>query len=79
MSGGLHKKPAGKRKSRRDFLNLTAKELSAIEDQLESEKLLIQKCRAFAMMCEDPELRKKCEGMAGKHQGHYDRLLEFLK
>ena len=44
-------------------MNLTAKELSAIEDQLESEKLLIQKCRAFAMMCEDPELRKKCEGM----------------
>lgn len=60
-------------------MNLTAKELTAIEDQLESEKLLIEKCRAFAVMCDDPELRKKCENMAGKHQGHYDKLLEFLK
>lgn len=57
---------------------LTAKELSAIEDQLSSEKLLITKCKAYAQMCEDPELKKKCETMAGKHQHHYEKLLNFL-
>ena len=60
-------------------MNLTEKELNAIEDQLENEKLLIDKYRSFAVLCSDPELRKKCAGMAGKHQEHYERLLEFLK
>lgn len=57
---------------------LTAKELSAIEDQLSGEKLLITKLKSYSQMCTDPELKKKCESMAGKHQTHYERLLSFL-
>lgn len=59
-------------------MTLTAKELTAIEDQLSGEKLLIAKCKSYAQMCDDPELKKKCETMAGKHQSHYDKLLSFL-
>lgn len=59
-------------------MTVTAKELSAIEDQLSGEKLLVTKCKAYGQMCDDPELKKTCETMAGKHQAHYDALLQFL-
>lgn len=58
---------------------LTEKELTAIEDQLKVEKLLATKFKAYALMCEDPELRQKCETMAGKHQSHYDKLVKLLQ
>ncbi len=60
------------------FLTITAKELSALEDQLNGEKLLATKCKAYAQVCEDPELRQKMETLAGKHQQHYEKLLSFL-
>ncbi len=58
--------------------NLTSKELSAIEDQLNSEKLMITKFRSYAQMCTDPQIKQKCEQYAGKHQNHYERLLKCL-
>ncbi len=58
---------------------LTEKELAAIEEQLKIEKLLISKFKAYALMCEDPELKKKCETMAGKHQMHYEKLVRLLQ
>lgn len=57
---------------------LSTKELSAIEDQLSAEKLLIAKYKVYARMCEEPQIRAKCEQLAGKHQNHYDRLLACL-
>lgn len=57
---------------------LTEKELSAIEDQLSSEKLLIAKFKEYAQQCTDPELKQKCNAIAGKHQTHYEKLLSFL-
>ncbi len=57
---------------------LTAKELSLIEDQLKTEKLLIIKNKTYAQLCDDPELRKKCEQMAAKHEEHYQSLLGLL-
>lgn len=57
---------------------LTEKELSAIEDQLSSEKLLIAKCKEYAQQCTDPELKQKCNAIEGKHQTHYEKLLSFL-
>ena len=53
---------------------LTAKELSAIEEQLKAEKLLITKNKAYAQLCDDPEL----EQMAAKHEDHYQTLLSLL-
>ena len=57
---------------------LTAKELLSIEEQLKAEKLLITKNKAYAQLCDDPELRKKCEQMASKHEYHYQTLLALL-
>lgn len=57
---------------------ITAKELSAIEDQLNGEKLLVTKLKAYSQMCDDQQLKQKCETMASKHQNHYDRLLSYL-
>ena len=51
-------------------MTLTAKELTAIEDQLNCEKILVEKCKAYGEQCDDPELKKHCQTMAGKHQKH---------
>ncbi|HEX2985828.1 MAG TPA: spore coat protein [Caproiciproducens sp.] len=59
-------------------MQLTEKELTAIEDQLSEEKLLVTKIRAYSQMCTDPQLKKKCDSIADKHQTHYNQLLSFL-
>jgi hypothetical protein len=60
-------------------LALTEKELTAIEDQLNEENLLITKFRAYSNVCTDPQLKQKCTSIASKHQAHYDQLFSFLK
>ena len=59
-------------------MQLTEKELTAIEDQLSKEKQLVTKIKAYSQMCTDSDLKKKCESIACKHQTHYDQLLSFL-
>ena len=58
--------------------NLSSKELSAIEDQLKAEQVLVQKYQAFSAQFTDPQLRTKCEQIAAKHQNHYQSLLRHL-
>ena len=58
--------------------NLTEKELSDLEDQLNSESLLVKKFRAVAENSTDPALRGKCEQIAAKHKEHFDRLMTYL-
>lgn len=58
--------------------NLTAKELSAIEDQLNMEQLLVKKYKTFAGMTMDAQLKTKCEQIAGKHQEHFNCLMGHL-
>ena len=57
---------------------LTAKELSSLQDQLDYEKLLVKKYKAYACQLEDPQIKSKCEQIAGRHQSHYNRLLNQL-
>lgn len=57
---------------------LTEKELSAIEDQLSGEKLLVTKFKAYSQMCSDSEIKQKCDTIASQHQAHYNKLLSFL-
>ena len=57
---------------------LTAKELSAVEEQLKWEQLAIVKCKVYAGLCGDPQLKQKCETIAGKHITHYERLMSLL-
>ena len=57
---------------------ITEKELTALEDLLSGEKLLVTKYKAYAQMCSDQELEQKCEAIASKHQTHYEKLMTFL-
>lgn len=58
--------------------NLTAKELSALEDQLNIEQMLIKKYRAYATMTQDSQIRTACEQIASQHKQHYDTLMGHL-
>ena len=58
--------------------NLTSKELTAIEDHLSMEQLLVSKYHAIAGQTTDPQLKTKCEQIAAKHREHYQRLLGRL-
>ena len=58
--------------------NLTSKELSALEDQLNYEQVLVKKYHTVAGSCSDPQLRTKCEQVASRHQDHFNRLMSHL-
>lgn len=58
--------------------NLSAKELTAIDDQLTLEQNLVKKYKMYAVSTSDPQIKTKCEQIAAKHQNHYDRLLGHL-
>ena len=57
---------------------LTSKELSAIEEQLNVEQVLIKKYALYATMTSDPQLKIQFENNSAKHQNHYNRLLAQL-
>ncbi len=59
--------------------NLTTKELTALEEQLGSEQVLIKKYHTMASQCTDPALKNRLDSIAGRHQQHYDKLISFLK
>lgn len=61
------------------MINVSLKEFYAIEDQLEAEKLLIEKYRDYAESCTDPALRDKCLNIANVHEKHYNTLLGYLR
>ena len=58
--------------------NLTQKELTALEEALGSEQLLVKKFRAYASQAQDPQIRESAEQMAGRHKQHYDTLMGYL-
>ena len=62
----------------RDIAQLTSKELSALEDALNAERLLIKKYKTYALLSTDPQIKTQSEQTAGRHQNHFDRLLSFL-
>lgn len=58
--------------------NLTSKELSGVEDQLNMEQNLVKKYKMYAQSVTDPQLKNKCEQIAAKHQDHFNRLMGHL-
>ena len=58
--------------------NITSKELSAIEDQLNYEQLLIKKYKNYAAMCQDAGLKTTCEQLAAQHKNHYNTILNYI-
>ena len=59
--------------------NLTEKELSALEDQLGMEQVLIKKYKSYAGIAQDPQIRDVCNRIAARHKQHYDTLMGHLQ
>jgi len=59
--------------------NLTTKELTALEDSLGYEQVLVKKYRTLASQCNDAAIKSRLENIADRHQGHYDALFNFVK
>ena len=57
---------------------LTVKELQALEDQLGAEALAIAKNKMYAEASCDARLKASFNGIAAKHQEHYNKLLALL-
>lgn len=57
---------------------LTSKELTAIEDQLKMEQVVIKKLNHYAQTTSDPQLKAQFEANSAKHQNHYNRLFSQL-
>lgn len=58
--------------------NITAKELTAIEDQLGVEQTLVKKYKLYAQAATDPQIKIKCEQVAARHQDHFNKLMGYL-
>ncbi len=59
-------------------MNLTTKELTAIEEQLGQEQILVQKFKMYSEMTQDQQLKTACEQIASKHEIHINKLLNML-
>ena len=59
-------------------MNLSAKELQFLGDELCSEQLLVKKYTQYACAAEDPQLRTRFEQIAAAHSKHFDRLRSHL-
>ena len=60
-------------------MNLTMKELDAINEQLSREQVLVKKYRAFSSQCSDAQLKVTCNQIADKHQQHFNTLMGYLQ
>ena len=58
--------------------NLTQKELSAIEDSLKEEELLVKKFRSYASLAQDPAIKDQAEQIDDRHKKHFDMLMGHL-
>lgn len=57
---------------------ITSSELTALEEQINFEQMLVKKYHTYAAQCVDPQLRTKCEQVAARHQDHFNRLMTHL-
>ena len=59
--------------------NLTTKELQALEETLDSEKMLVAKYKTMSENTNDTNLKSTFEQISSKHQQHFDSLSSYLK
>lgn len=59
--------------------NLSSKELSALEDQMTHESVLVKKYQHMAQCTCDATLKNKYDQIATMHQSHYNRLYSYLQ
>ena len=61
------------------MVQLSEKELSALNDLLADEELLTKKFQMLANETQDPEIKQKYERISQQHQGHFNALYSYLK
>jgi len=59
--------------------NLTTKELTALEEALGAEQVLIKKYRTMASQSAEAGIKSRLESIAARHQQHYDTLVSHLQ
>ncbi len=57
---------------------MTTKELTALEEQLGSEQVLIKKYRTMASQCTEPSIQQQLEKISQTHQKHFNTLMGYL-
>ncbi len=57
---------------------LTTKELSAIEDQMNAEKVLIAKYEMYSAQTNDKTLKTRLSRAASSHRAHMEQLYSLL-
>ena len=58
---------------------LTTKELSALTDQLNYERMMVSKYDAAQSACQSQDLGSSFQRYAQQHRDNYQSLLDFLK
>ncbi len=58
---------------------ISEKELSALNDLLSDEELLVKKFKMLAEHAQDTEIKSKFEEISNKHQAHFNSLYEQLR
>ena len=61
------------------MVQLSEKELSALNDLLGDEELLVKKFKMLASHTQDEEIKKKYEEISKKHQAHFNALYAHLQ
>lgn len=57
---------------------ISEKELSALNELLNEEELLVKKFKMLATHTDDVQTKSKFEEISRKHQGHFDMLYKQL-
>lgn len=57
---------------------LTTKDLTELSELLEGESLAFKKCKSYAQLASDPELRDRFNRFATHHKNRYSKLLTYL-
>ena len=57
---------------------LSEKELSALNELLNEEELLVKKFQMLAQQTTDPAIKNEFEKIATKHQAHFNMLFDQL-
>lgn len=61
------------------MVQLSEKELSALNDLLTDEELLTKKFKMLAAQTDDMEIKQKFEKISEQHQGHFNALYEYVR
>jgi hypothetical protein len=59
--------------------NLTTKELTALEDTLGAEQVLVKKYHTLSEQCTEPAIKSRLQMIANRHQEHYNTLVNYLR